>query len=845
MTLIRLVIAASLAVPGCRSFAAEIATAKVRQAPVPVWVQPIDDTGLASKGPSPGGMEFLLVESQNHVAEHAEFRHVTYRISSDTGVQQGSQLTLDFDPDYSSIDFHFIRLIRAGRTTDRLNLGTLKILQQERELERQLYNGRLTVLAVLDDVRVGDIVDYAFTRRGTNPIFDGRYIDDFFGSWGGTVRHQRNRLLLPPERVVSTVAHGDFQLGFTVNPGPAYNEYLWEGRDLKPVSAEPDTPAWFPTYGFMEVTEFPDWASVVNWALPLYDNKAAQTPELRAKAEELTRGQSTYDKKVLALLDFVQRDVRYLGLELGPGSHRPNPPASVLSQRFGDCKDKVRLFCALLQDIGVEASPALVNSVARDSLLKWLPSPYAFDHVIARIKLNGHYFWLDPTATYQRGGDLTFRSAPDYSPALVVAPGTTGLTAITVAAPSVPRARIVENFSVSAFDHDAQLDVTTNFSGPAAERIRAYLAQNSAEDYASHLLNFYARAYPDIRTRVPPAWEDREDANMIILRQSYLIPKLWKVDKSSGRQEAVFFPLYLRTYVQSPNSPRRTAPLAIEYPADVKVTTTVQLPLPWPLKPVNRFVNTDAFSFQSSFSSSANVVTMVSSWRSATDFVPAPRVADYIAQLDSVRESLGFTLTHNPQLDTEPGIFALNWTLILLGLCALAGSGFGAWRVYHHWAPVEDSAVSAEASPSGIGGWLALVAVALVLRPVFLIVNLVLHGANYFSQRVWLSVTVPGQQNYSPAFGPMLAFEVVANILMIVLSLLALTLFIQKRRRFPTVMITLLALAAGFAAIDTWVARSIPSSSHSLKAAAQSLGAACIWIPYFLVSRRVKNTFVY
>src|SRR5690606_28080296 len=46
--------------------------------------------------------------------------------------------------------------------------------------------------------------------------------------------------------------------------------------------------------------------------------------------------------------DFVQNEVRYMGVEVGEYSHRANKPEKVFDQRYGDCKDKSVLLSALL-----------------------------------------------------------------------------------------------------------------------------------------------------------------------------------------------------------------------------------------------------------------------------------------------------------------------------------------------------------------------------------------------------------------------------------------------------------------------------------------------------------------
>src|SRR5262249_11813697 len=126
-------------------------------------------------------------------------------------------------------------------------------------------------------------------------------------------------------------------------------------------------------------------------------------------------------EKVLAALRFVQDEVRYVGIELGTASHQPSQPATVLARRFGDCKDKALLLCALLRQAGIDAQPALVDSRRGAGLDEWHPSPIAFDHAVVRLSLDGREYWVDPTLTGQ-GGALPEMFVPSYDRALVLAP---------------------------------------------------------------------------------------------------------------------------------------------------------------------------------------------------------------------------------------------------------------------------------------------------------------------------------------------------------------------------------------------------------------------------------------
>src|SRR5262249_25739535 len=125
----------------------------------------------------------------------------------------------------------------------------------------------------------------------------------------------------------------------------------------------------------------------------------------------------------------AQEQIRYLAVELGPGTHRPSPPEKVLARRYGDCKDKSLLLVAFLRSMGIEADPALTHVDEGPAMDKRLPSPFVFDHVIVVARIEGEEHWLEPTRRFERS-PANEVEPPDYARALVLRPGTAALAKI-------------------------------------------------------------------------------------------------------------------------------------------------------------------------------------------------------------------------------------------------------------------------------------------------------------------------------------------------------------------------------------------------------------------------------
>ncbi|HKV12263.1 MAG TPA: DUF3857 domain-containing protein [Thermoanaerobaculia bacterium] len=175
-----------------------------------------------------------------------------------------------------------------------------------------------------------------------------------------------------------------------------------------------------------------DWEAVGRW----YEGLLAQVPRnaepVRRKARELTAGVADPREKILKLLDFARRQVRYVAVEVGIGGYRPSPPQQVMERLWGDCKDKALLLVDLLREVGIEAYPVLILADLGGRVDREIPSPGQFNHAIAAVPADGlglpddapvagGYLFLDATQTL--GGLAWLQPADQGQEALIVRGG--------------------------------------------------------------------------------------------------------------------------------------------------------------------------------------------------------------------------------------------------------------------------------------------------------------------------------------------------------------------------------------------------------------------------------------
>jgi transglutaminase-like putative cysteine protease len=207
------------------------------------------------------------------------------------------------------------------------------------------------------------------------------------------VRQARYQLVLP----ASWEYHS-----FWLNSSPrkpeqtGNNAWTWEVSDVPPVEEESAMPAWEALAGRMGVTYYSpgatpgeshaSWKDIGAWYSQLASAQRQDTAASRQTVAELTAGQKEAWEKVEALARFVQSNIRYVAIEIGPGGYQPHAAQVTFTNRYGDCKDKATLLAAMLGVIGVKSWYVLVNS-RRGVVKPEFPTMLGFDHVILAIQV--------------------------------------------------------------------------------------------------------------------------------------------------------------------------------------------------------------------------------------------------------------------------------------------------------------------------------------------------------------------------------------------------------------------------------------------------------------------------
>ena len=800
----------------------------------PGWVKDLKPEFEASPTvESAGGFYYLLIDQQENVSREERYGHYAYKILTTEGVQEMSDLSLTYDPSYETLSINQLTIHRNGNVIDQLKSASINTIQREESMDRHLYDGSLTAAIHFKDVRVGDVIEYAYTFKGYNPIFEGHYSKRIDLNYHLPYHKLLTRILIPSNKKVEFKLKNEAKEPIRTQQGNL-TEYSWELNDVSAVLSDNNVPSWYDAYQHVRITDYNNWSEVIKWADKHFKVNSSEKEKFRQRLAEFEKEKVTTDEDlILSIIRFVQDDIRYLGFESGLNAYKPHSPVEVYDQRFGDCKDKSLLLVTMLNHYNVAAYPMLVNTQLRGQLSEVLPAGNIFDHCVVAVELQDGTFYIDPTISNQ-GGGLKNIYFPSYGYGLVIKEGERELRKL----PEAGMTSIVEDqsYTLGKVDGEASLTIETTYKGSDADSQRSYFASNRLETIQKSYVSYLANVYSDVTPVGIVEYSDDRKENKFVVIEKYQIAKFWKADESIPEQvNAEFYPLPLESYVNVSKTTQRTAPYYLSYPVSYKHIINVSLPEDWAINNEEKNITGDGYRYTYKASYDDRYLTLERHYQTYKGHIAPESVPKFIEDHQSMLNSLSYIISFNKAFSSG---FKFSWASLFLGIIVLGVAAYGCYHLYYNYDP-QPKADYEHGKP--IGGWLILIGIGLFLTPLRLLYDIAttqefFNGTTWsilFNQARWPTILVMG-------------LEFIYNIIYLIFSVLVLLLFLNRRSSLPRLisfyygvsfLMTLLDSAAGSALGSAY-------TSEEYKEIARTFIVAVIWIPYFNISSRVKTTFI-
>ena len=671
------------------------------------------------------GFYYELFDLQSNLITRTDYTHYIRTIVNQSGVQNGSEVSVTFSPQFQQVVFHRIAIIRDGATLDKLQPRNIKLVQEEEDADEFQYNGLKRAFLTLKDVRKGDQIEVSYSVIGFNPVFDNKYSEEFSFNSPTAICNYNKTIITADTRPLHILTtnkapepdrqHKDNTLIYTwTNPA------LGSGDD-----SQSDAPSWYNGDPTVYITEYASWQEVIHWGLNTFNNYHYPLPPalLQKIAGWNTAAGNDKDRFTSMAIRFVQDEVRYLGLEIGANTHRPHPPAEVFAQRFGDCKDKALLLSAILQQNGIPAYTALVSTDTRSHLTAIAPSPEAFDHAIVAIpQSSGKYQFVDPTRSGQRG-PLADLFIPDYGYALVLKDGETALQPVS---PGKTNAySITETLDARYYD-TSWFSITSVYTGGAADDLRGMFAETSQKDLEETYRKYYGALFDDIRQQGHISYSEDSEKNIVTVSKRYAIPQLWNTEKD-GKRYFDFRSRILEQNLPDPSDIPDNTPLRLTYPFNVHYTLAITLPEDWDFGGGDLHVHNDSYQFDFVPEIHGNNMVLHYTLKTFRDNIPVSDIRQYKTDYKNISDKISFQLYKeitpdaparegsSPATSTAPAPLAVrDWKVCWPAIWLTFFFSLFFSRLFVYLNSRGEDTLYAPGSGYPLGGWIVLLGVSLV-----------------------------------------------------------------------------------------------------------------------------------
>jgi transglutaminase-like putative cysteine protease len=335
--------------------------------------------------------------------------------------------------------------------------------QQAASVDAPMFQTTRLKIVVFPDVDVGDRVAVRYVVRRHTPLFRGHFEDL------SSTRLKRQRdFRLVYDMPATMLLHAD-AVGFVPTstadlPAPAAGKrrYAWRYLDGGNARIEAGSVSELDYGKRLAVSTFADYAALARAYQGRVGARAVPDDMVAALATRVTGDVAEPRARAIALSDWVRRNVRYVGVHLGPGGVVPHAAATVLANRYGDAKDHATLLVALLASAGIDSTVALVNNGNAYQLLA-APTLGVLNHAIVYVPSLQLYF--DSTAENVAGGFLP--AALLGKPAVLTRSGEFAMLPCFQQA----RSRTLTQFTIQS-DGSIRFTVTRTGSGALAEPYR-------------------------------------------------------------------------------------------------------------------------------------------------------------------------------------------------------------------------------------------------------------------------------------------------------------------------------------------------------------------------------------
>ena len=191
----------------------------------------------------------------------------------------------------------------------------------------------------------------------------------------------------------------------------------WFAENMPAIVKEPFGPLWhdLTTVVIFGPTEFQvgdykgnmaTWQDFGKFVYTLKQGRDGLPDNVKQTVHQLTDGITDEKKKIQVLYEYMQKNTRYISVELGIGGWQPFDANYVATKGYGDCKALSNYMFSLLKEAGIPSYYTVIRAGQYDNYITADFPSQQFNHVILCVPLKKDTVWLECTSQTLPAGYL-------------------------------------------------------------------------------------------------------------------------------------------------------------------------------------------------------------------------------------------------------------------------------------------------------------------------------------------------------------------------------------------------------------------------------------------------------
>ncbi|MFM0170725.1 DUF3857 domain-containing transglutaminase family protein [Paraburkholderia sediminicola] len=300
-------------------------------------------------------VHLFTIQKDGSVEEHDD---TVLRANTTSGVDDIAQRYVWFNKDIEQVQLLAAETIDLDGAAHPVGPEAIRDVQEPRSAGAPSFEDGVLRTVIFPGVEPGSRVHLAFRKTRTTPLQAGTFAY-LVEPTRDPVELQRLIFDLPADVPLYADARGYVAVPPVTANGRTRYEFDYQHGPYAPLEAGA---VGYANWGDrLMVSTVPDFANfAARYRGPAADATASD-PAIVRLAQALTAGTDDPRVKAQRLYDWMRLNIRYVALFLGETAAIPHKAIDILRNRYGDCKDHVALYGALLAAVGIRSEAVLLN----------------------------------------------------------------------------------------------------------------------------------------------------------------------------------------------------------------------------------------------------------------------------------------------------------------------------------------------------------------------------------------------------------------------------------------------------------------------------------------------------